>query len=245
MANTVLDANYPVKTWSRTTVADGDWLNINTIQPLIDRTNVIEADQANLLSMETELLDTIGEDMQLKAGNKIALIANDATKELSVSLIKSVAQISGNMAAEAIKFTDVSPDQNQAYFNLNANIEQENIKRLEGDKITVEGGEIYLNTGFYTVSCIIKITSASEFTPTEIYTFRLHGDAEDKQSANMSCLFNVNNEESDDTGWFNMTFPLEITTKTKLVLTLHNIKNLIDRNAIDEHILKSLTIIEE
>ena len=245
MANTVLDANYPVKTWSRTTVADGDWLNVNTIQPLINRTNVIEADQANLLSMETELLDTIGEDMQLKAGNKIALIANDATKELSVSLIKSIVQISGDMKAQAIKFPDVSPDQKQAYYNLNANINSENIKHLEGNKITIENGEIYLNTGFYTISCIIKIKSTSEFTPTQIYTFRLHGDAEDRQPVNMSCLFNINNEETDDTGWFNMTFPLEIKTKTKLVLSLHNIKNLIDRNAIDEHVLKSLTIIEE
>lgn len=245
MANTVLDANYPVKTWSRTTVADGDWLNVNTIQPLINRTNVIETDQANLLSMETELLDTVGEDMQLKPGNKIALIANDATKELYVSLIKSVAQISGDMKAQAIKFPDVSPDEKQAFYNLNTNINSEDIKHLEGDKITLEGGEIYLNTGFYTISCIIKIKSTSEFSPTEIYTFRLHGDAEDKQSVNMSCLFNVNNEENDDTGWFNMTFPLKITTKTKLVLTLHNTKNLIDRNAIDEHILKSLTIIEE
>lgn len=225
MANTVLDANYPVKTWSRSTVADGDWLNVNTIQPLINRTNVIEAEQANLLNMETELLDTVG--------------------ELYVSLIKSVAQISGNMAAEAIKFPDVSPDEKQAYYNLNANIGQENIKRLEGDKITIENGEVYLNTGFYTISCIIKIQSTPDFTPTQIYTFRIHGDAEGTQPVDMTCLFNVNNEETDDTGWFNMTFPLVITTKTKLVLSLHNIKNLIDRNAIDEHVLKSLTIIEE
>ena len=56
MAKSVLDTNYPVRTWSRSTVADGNWLNTNTIQPLIDRTNVLEEDQADLLSSTNHLV---------------------------------------------------------------------------------------------------------------------------------------------------------------------------------------------
>ena len=39
-----MEATYPVSQWSRTTAADGKWLNKNTIKPLIDRDNFL-ADQ--------------------------------------------------------------------------------------------------------------------------------------------------------------------------------------------------------
>lgn len=244
MANTVLDTNYPVKTWSRSTVADGDWLNVNTIQPLIDRTNELETDQSELLNMETDVVDTIGEDMQLIPGNRIALIANDATKELSVSLIKSNIHIMGDMVAETVKFPTESTA--QAYYNLNYNILNENILNLEGDKITVENGKIYLNTGFYKITCFIAIKRSNEgVVDNKEYVFRLYGAINDTQPVNMSCPFNNVVLIPSDSGFYNMSFALKVSGKSELQLRLCNNENIINDDILETNILKSLTIIEE
>ncbi len=247
---TVLDTNHPVKTWSRNTVADGDWLNINTIQPLIDRTNEIEEDQAALLNGETELLDSYSDDMQLKPGNRVYLDANHNTKELTIGIIKSVVKIAGdNIVAKTVKFT-IDPEQAQAYYDLNNGILEENIKRYDGTKITLENNKIFLEPGFYLVNCSIALKKAESFVSsnTKEFTFRLLadiGDLDNSQPTNMSCKIDNIDTIPVDAGYFNMTFSLNVYVKTNLVLILCNRDNIINYDPLDTHILKSLTIIEE
>ena len=153
MAKSVLDTDYPVRTWSRSTVADGNWLNTNTIQPLIDRTNVLEEDQADLLNSTNHLVDGLGNDMEVVAGDGILFTKVVSTRQLYISVFKSSLFYNINSTHQA---EYVTPTTGDPYFDLNTNIADTAVV-TKGDAIYINNNSVYLKNGIYSVNCNIAL----------------------------------------------------------------------------------------
>lgn len=211
MAKSVLDTNYPVRTWSRTTVADGNWLNTNTIQPLIDRTNVLEEDQADLLSSTNHLVDSLGNDMEIVPGDGIKFTVNNSSAQLFISTSKSsLIYNTGNIHNAEY----VTPGSGSAYFNLNTNVVDTSTV-IEGEKITVESNSIYLKSGIYAVSCNIALNING--TPDDtIYHFYLKID-----NVMISCPFSYKTGHTVHESLYNLSSIIRVGGDKKLELSLY------------------------
>lgn len=93
---TEFNSNFPVAGWSRNTVADGKWLNNNTIEPLKNRDtellnlindNAIESEEAdiNLAEGLNNLKEEIETTFELSAGNNISLVEDPTGKILTIN----------------------------------------------------------------------------------------------------------------------------------------------------------------
>lgn len=212
MAKSVLDTNYPVRTWSRSTVADGNWLNTNTIQPLIDRTNVLEEDQADLLSSTNHLVDSLGNDMEVVPGDGIKFtVTTTLPKQLCISVSKSsLIYNTGNTHNAEY----VTPGGGSAYFDLNTNVVDTSTV-IEGEKITVESNSIYLKSGIYTVGCNIALNING--TPDDtIYHFYLKID-----NVIVSCPFSYKTRHTAHESLYNLSSIIRVGSDKKLELSLY------------------------
>lgn len=92
---TEFDNNFPVAGWSRNTVADGNWLNNNTIDPLKKRDtellnlindNSTESEEAdmNLAEGLNNLKEEIEKTFELSAGNNITLVEDPTGRILTI-----------------------------------------------------------------------------------------------------------------------------------------------------------------
>lgn len=213
MAKSVLDTNYPVRTWSRSTVADGNWLNTNTIQPLIDRTNVLEEDQADLLSSTNHLVDSLGNDMEIVPGDGIKFTIDNSNAQLFISSNKSslIYNTGNTHNAEYVK-----PDSGSAYFDLNTHVVDTSTV-IEGKKITVESNSIYLKSGIYTISCNIALNING--TPADtIYHFYLKAD-----NVMISCPFSYKTGHTAHESLYNLSsiIRVDVNGNKKLELSLY------------------------
>lgn len=208
MAKSVLDTNYPVRTWSRSTVADGNWLNTNTIQPLIDRTNVLEEDQADLLSSTNHLVDSLGNDMEIVPGDGIKFTVNNSSAQLFISTNKSslIYNTGNTHNAEYVS----------TYFDLNTNVVDTSTV-IEGEKITVESKSIYLKPGIYTVSCNIALNINPAGTPDDnVYHFYLKID-----NVMISCPFSYKTGHTTHESLYNLSSIIRVGGDKKLELSLY------------------------
>lgn len=181
MAKSVLDTDYPVRTWSRSTVADGNWLNTNTIQPLIDRTNVLEEDQADLLNSTNHLVDGLGNDMEVVAGDGILFTKVVSTRQLYISVFKSSLFYNVNSTHQA-EYVTTTED---PYFDLNTNIADTAVV-TKGDAIYISSNSVYLKNGIYSVNCNIALNQNQNETPDDkAYHFYLMIN-----DIKISCPFN-------------------------------------------------------
>lgn len=212
MAKSVLDTNYPVRTWSRSTVADGNWLNTNTIQPLIDRTNVLEEDQADLLSSTNHLVDSLGNDMEIVPGDGIKFTVNNSSAQLFISTNKSsLIYNTGNTHNPEYVTTGGS-----AYFDLNTNVVDTSTV-IEGEKITVESNSIYLKPGIYTVSCNIALNINPTGTPDDnVYHFYLKID-----NVMISCPFSYKTGHTTHESLYNLSSIIRVGGDKKIELSLY------------------------
>ena len=208
MAKSVLDTNYPVRTWSRSTVADGNWLNTNTIQPLIDRTNVLEEDHADLLSSTNHLVDSLGNDMEIVPGDGIKFTADNSSAQLFISSNKSslIYNTGNTHNAEYVS--------GSAYFDLNTNVVDTSTV-IEGEKITVESNSIYLKSGIYAVSCNIALNING--TPDDtVYHFYLKID-----NVIISCPFSYKTGHTAHESLYNLSSIIRVGGDKKLELSLY------------------------
>lgn len=212
MAKSVLDTNYPVRTWSRSTVADGNWLNTNIIQPLIDRTNVLEEDQADLLSSTNHLVDSLGNDMEIAPGDGIKFTVDNSSAQLFISTNKSSLIYNTNNTHNAKYVT--SADES-AYFDLNTNV-VDSLTVIEGENITVESNSIYLKSGIYTVSCNIALNINGTPDDTTIYHFYLKVD-----NVMISCPFSYKTGHTAHESLYNLSSIIKVSGAKKLELSLY------------------------
>lgn len=212
MAKSVLDTNYPVRTWSRTTVADGNWLNTNTIQPLIDRTNVLEEDQADLLSSTNHLVDSLGNDMEIVPGDGIKFTADNSSAQLFISTSKSSLIYNTGNTHNAEYVTPVG---GSAYFDLNTNVVNTS-SVIEGEKITIESNSIYLKPGIYTVNCNIALNINGTPEDDTEYHFYLKAD-----NVMISCPFSYKTGHTAHESLYNLNSIIKVSIAKKLELSLY------------------------
>lgn len=207
MAKSILDTDYPVRTWSRSTVADGNWLNTNTIQPLIDRTNVLEEDQADLLTSTNRLVDSLGNDMVIVAGDGIKFSVDNVNAQLFISTNKSsLIYNTGNIHnAEYVS----------TYFDLNTNVVDSSAV-IEGEKITLESNSIYLKPGIYTVSCNIALNINGTPEADTEYHFYLKAE-----NVMISCPFSYKAGHTAHESLYNLNTIIKVSGDKKLELSLY------------------------
>lgn len=158
-----MEATYPVSQWSRTTAADGKWLNKNTIKPLIDRDNFL-ADQIDGFDakIQAEAVARAAADTAIEQS-----FANEATEReaMDETLDARIDDYADDL--EAHKQLDASSDEfghltNTAYkkFNDAANAVEDNKDNWDNiSTIKVGTDEVTGNTVTITGNKNINVTA--------------------------------------------------------------------------------------
>ncbi len=158
-----MEATYPVSQWSRTTAADGKWLNKNTIKPLIDRDNFL-ADQIDGFDakIQAEAIARAATDTAIEKS-----FANEATERenMDKTLDARIGYYADDL--EAHKRLDASSDEfghltNTAYkkFNDAANAVEDNKDNWDNiSTIKVGTDEVTGNTVTITGNKNINVTA--------------------------------------------------------------------------------------